>query len=104
LSRVDEGINAEGFGISFVEAGASGTPSIAGDSGGVRSAVLDDETGLVVDPTDAKAVAGAISALLVDPERRIAMGRAARAAVERHFNWDRVAREVRDFAQAAVES
>jgi phosphatidylinositol alpha-1,6-mannosyltransferase len=104
LSRVDAEINAEGFGIAFVEAAAAGTPSVAGDSGGVRSAVLDNETGLVVDPTDARAAAGAIGALLADPERRLAMGRAARRAVERHFNWDRVARDVREFAGSVVES
>jgi phosphatidylinositol alpha-1,6-mannosyltransferase len=104
LSRVDAEINAEGFGIAFVEAAAAGTPSVAGDSGGVRSAVLDTETGLVVDPTDARAAAGAIGALLADPERRLAMGRAARGAVERHFNWDRVARDVREFAGSVVES
>jgi phosphatidylinositol alpha-1,6-mannosyltransferase len=45
LSRVEEGIHAEGFGISFLEAAASGLPSVAGDSGGVRSAVRDGTSG-----------------------------------------------------------
>ncbi|HEX2780058.1 MAG TPA: glycosyltransferase family 4 protein [Gemmatimonadaceae bacterium] len=98
-SRLDRGINVEGFGISFIEAGASGTPSVAGDSGGVRAAVRDGETGLVVPPQDLDAVAGALRALLLDAPRREAMGRAARAAVESHYNWDRVARETRDFAE-----
>ena len=48
LSRTDKSIDAEGFGISFVEASASGLPIIAGDSGGVRSAVRDGESGVVV--------------------------------------------------------
>ena len=98
-SRLDRGINVEGFGISFVEAGASGTPSVAGDSGGVRSAVRDGETGFVVPPQDVKAIAGALRTLIVDPDRRAAMGRAARAAVESHYNWARVARETRAFAE-----
>jgi phosphatidylinositol alpha-1,6-mannosyltransferase len=104
LSRVDAGINAEGFGIAFVEAAASGTPAVAGDSGGVRSAVRDRETGLLVDPLDPHAAAAAIGGLLRDPVRRRALGAAGRLAAEQYFNWDRVAREVRAFAAAAVDA
>jgi phosphatidyl-myo-inositol dimannoside synthase len=102
LSRVDSDINAEGFGIAFIEAASSGIPSVAGDSGGVRSAVRDGVTGVVVAPADAAAAAAAIRALLADPSRRRAMGHAGRAAVVAHFNWDRVAAEVRAFAESAV--
>jgi phosphatidylinositol alpha-1,6-mannosyltransferase len=102
LSRVDAGINAEGFGIAFVEAAASGIPSVAGDSGGVRSAVRDGRTGIVVAPSDVSAVAAAIRSLLANPSRRETMGAAGRADALSHFNWDRVAREVRGFAADAV--
>ena len=101
-SRVDREINVEGFGISFLEAGASGVPSVAGDSGGVRSAVRDGETGIVVPPTDVDAIADALRALLLNPERRRQMGRAARIAVETHYNWDRVARDTREFTYQVV--
>ena len=101
-SRVDKEINVEGFGISFLEAGASGIPSVAGDSGGVRSAVRDGETGIIVPPTDADAIADAIRSLLLNPERRTQMGRAARHAVETHYNWDRVARDTRDFTYQVI--
>jgi phosphatidylinositol alpha-1,6-mannosyltransferase len=102
LSRIDREINVEGFGISFVEAAASGVPSIAGDSGGVRSAVRDGETGIVVPPTDLASITAAIASLLCDNSRREAMGRAARHAVETHYNWDRVARDTRDFIDSVV--
>jgi phosphatidyl-myo-inositol dimannoside synthase len=102
LSRVDKEINAEGFGISFVEAGASGVPSVAGDSGGVRSAVRDGETGIVVPPTDLASVTAAIASLLRDDSRRRGMGDAARHAVETHYNWDRVARDTREFTYSVV--
>jgi phosphatidylinositol alpha-1,6-mannosyltransferase len=92
LSRED-GVQAEGFGISFVEAAASGVPSVAGKSGGVSSAVRDGETGILVPPTDAAAAAAAIRRLLGDRALRDRMGRAARCAVESHYNWDRVAAE-----------
>nr|MDP9180010.1 glycosyltransferase family 4 protein [Gemmatimonadota bacterium] len=102
LSRVDREINAEGFGISFVEAGASGVPSIGGDSGGVRSAVRDGETGIVVPPADIASITAAIGSLLRDDARRRSMGEAARRAVETHYNWDRVARDTREFIYSVV--
>jgi phosphatidyl-myo-inositol dimannoside synthase len=101
-SRVDKEINVEGFGISFLEAGASGVPSVAGDSGGVRSAVRDGETGVVVPPTDVDAIADAIRVLLLNPDRRRHMGRMARHAVETHYNWDRVARDTREFTERVI--
>ena len=104
LSRVDGGVNVEGFGISFVEAAASGTPSVAGDSGGVRSAVRDGETGFVVDPADTAQAAAALGRLLDDAGLRRRMGEAGRRSVETHYNWARVARETRDFACASLEA
>jgi phosphatidylinositol alpha-1,6-mannosyltransferase len=98
LSRIDNGVNVEGFGISFVEASASGVPVVAGDSGGVRSAVRDGATGFVVAPSDAAAAAAAIGRLLDDDALRRRMGAAGRHAVETHYNWDRVAQETREFA------
>ena len=98
LSRLDDGVNVEGFGIAFVEAAASGVAVVAGDSGGVRSAVRDGTTGLVVAPEDAAAAAAALDRLLGDPALRRAMGAAGRAAVETHYNWDRVAAETRALA------
>jgi phosphatidyl-myo-inositol dimannoside synthase len=99
LSRVDDGVNVEGFGISFVEAAASGVPCVAGDSGGVRSAVRDGETGLVVSPTDTDAVVHALRAMLSDDALRRKLGDQARRAVETYYNWDRVARETLAFAR-----
>ena len=101
-SRVDNEINVEGFGISFLEASSSGLPVVAGDSGGVRSAVRDGETGLVVAPTDVDAIASAVAGFLRDDERRSKFGEAGRLAVESHYNWDRVARDTRDFTLAVA--
>lgn len=102
LSRLAGTFEAEGFGISFLEAAASGTPSIAGRSGGVPSAVRDGETGLLVDPTAPDAAASAIAALLADAPRRLAMGATARRLAETHYNWDRVARETMAFVERVV--
>jgi phosphatidylinositol alpha-1,6-mannosyltransferase len=96
-SRMDNQINVEGFGISFLEAAASGIPSVGGDSGGVRSAVRDGETGIVVSSTDSDGITDALRSLLLNPDRRKKMGLAGRHAVETHYNWDRVARDTREF-------
>lgn len=104
LSRVDNEINVEGFGISFLEASSSGLPVVAGDSGGVRSAVRDGETGTVVPPTDIEAVAQAMRGFLRDPGKARRYGSAGRHAVETHYNWARVARDTREFTLSVVKT
>lgn len=73
------GLEAEGFGIVFLEAAASGVPAVAGRSGGSHEAVLDGETGVVVDPHDVVALHRTLERLLADPGLRVTMGAAARA-------------------------
>jgi len=85
---------AEGFGISLVEASASGLAVVGGRSGGVPNAVRDGETGILVDPDDSAAVAAEITELLANPERRKQLGAAGRKAVESYYNWDRVAQDL----------
>lgn len=94
----------EGFGIAIVEASACGLPVVGGRSGGIPEAVRDGETGLLIEPDDPAAVAAAIKQLLGDPELRGRLGAAGRRAVERYYNWDRVAAELmaidREFRRA----
>ena len=83
------GLEAEGFGMVFLEAAAAGVPQVAGASGGAAEAVVDGETGLVVaDPRRPAAAAAAIGRLLDDAALRERMGRAARERAERTFGWD----------------
>ena len=83
------GLEEEGFGIVFLEAAASGTPQVAGDSGGAAEAVDDGVSGVVVRrPQDAGEVAGALRRLLADAELRRRMGDAARERACRAFDYD----------------
>lgn len=83
----DDGEDIEGFGIVFLEAAAAGLPSVAGRSGGAIEAVLDRETGLLVDPADPQDLAAAIQRLRADPKLRSRLGQAGRARVLRDFRW-----------------
>lgn len=76
------GLEAEGFGIVFLEAAACGVPVVAGRSGGSHDAVAGDVTGLVVEPRDVDAVRAALERLLRDESTRVEMGHAARAHAE----------------------
>ena len=93
VSRYHE-LLAEGFGISLVEAQASGIAVVAGRSGGVADAVRDGETGVLVDPESPGAVAVAVNRLLTDDPLRRRMGAAGRQAAETTFNWERVSRDL----------
>jgi phosphatidylinositol alpha-1,6-mannosyltransferase len=84
----------EGFGIALVEAALAGTASIAGDSGGIPDAVVDGETGLLVDPADEVEFVRAARALLEDEALAARLGEAGRERAERDFTWPRVMRRM----------
>ncbi|MGH9479164.1 MAG: glycosyltransferase family 4 protein [Terriglobales bacterium] len=89
------GLGFEGFGIALLEANARGKPVVGGRSGGITTAVVADVTGLLADPDSAEAVAGALERLLDDPALRARLGAQGRARVEREYNWEHAADQVR---------
>ena len=82
------GLEVEGLGIVYLEASACGLPVIAGDSGGAPDAVLEGETGLVVDGTSKSDVAAAVVELLLDPDRSKAMGIRGRQWIIQEWRWE----------------
>ena len=82
------GLEVEGLGIVYLEASACGLPVIAGDSGGAPDAVLEGQTGLVVDGTQKSEVASAVVELLLDPERSQAMGIRGREWIIQEWRWE----------------
>ena len=83
------GLEAEGFGIVFLEAAACAVPAVAGRSGGAHEAVVDGETGYVVEPRDVGAVRAALGrAVRRSAGLRARMGRAARARAVGEYSYE----------------
>ncbi|HVM60021.1 MAG TPA: glycosyltransferase family 4 protein [Verrucomicrobiae bacterium] len=83
--------SVEGFGISYLEAGFHGKPVVGYRSGGAVEAVVDGETGLLVDEGDVPALANAFLRLLEDPALRQRLGEGGRRYAAK-FSWDTTAR------------
>ena len=90
LLTIDDDLQFEGFGLTYWEALASGVPAIGTRRSGAEDAIVDGETGYLVDPHDAEGAARAALALLAMPERARAMGAEGRRRVH---SWDGAARE-----------
>jgi glycosyltransferase involved in cell wall biosynthesis len=80
----------EGTPVSLIEAGAAGLASVSTDVGGVRTVVLDGETGLLAAADDEAGLAAAIGALLDDPAHAAQMGAHARERCRTMFSLDRL--------------
>jgi glycosyltransferase involved in cell wall biosynthesis len=84
---VDAKGDTEGLGVVLLEALAHGRPVIASSAGGIRDIVVDRETGLLVPPADAAALAEAIATYMDEPDLAHDLALAGRAHVERTFSW-----------------
>jgi glycosyltransferase involved in cell wall biosynthesis len=78
----------EGFGVVFLEAMYDRLPVVAVRASATPEVVEDGVTGLLVSPGNAEELAGALTALLSDPVRRRAMGKAGRRRVEQMYRFE----------------
>jgi len=94
-NRELENGDVEGFGIVFLEANAHGKPVIGGRSGGAVDAIVDGETGLLVNPIDVGQIASAILRLLKDEDYAKQLGNQGRKRVQREFDWEGIVSRMR---------
>jgi glycosyltransferase involved in cell wall biosynthesis len=84
----------EGFGLVALEAASAGVPVVASDTEGIRDAVVDGETGLLVEPGNVSAFVDAIKRAEAMPRERV-------AAATSSFSWENVARRYDDALEPA---
>jgi phosphatidylinositol alpha-1,6-mannosyltransferase len=89
----------EGFGISFIEANACAKPVIGGISGGVKDAVLDGQTGLLVDSNSKALLADSIIRLAKDSEYANKLGNNGQQRVENEFRWGQRAQKMKEIIE-----
>jgi glycosyltransferase involved in cell wall biosynthesis len=87
---------SEAFPNGAIEAMAAGLPVVATAVGGLLDLIEDGRTGVLVRPDDPVALADAIEALVLSPERGHALGTAARDEVTRRYSFDRMVRAFED--------
>ncbi|HET8889176.1 MAG TPA: glycosyltransferase family 4 protein, partial [Candidatus Angelobacter sp.] len=92
----------EPFGLVVIEAMASGKPVVATAPGGPSETVVDGETGFLVPPSDASAIAKALEELLADPQKRISMGEAGRRRAREVFSLPRYVAEFEELYEAVL--
>ena len=95
--------HSETFGLVALEAAASGVPVVAAASGGLREAVVDGVTGVVIDSRDPRVWADAITRLLSDGDLSEGLARRARERAET-LGWSRSAEALLDVYTRLVTS
>ncbi len=94
----------EGLPLAILEAMAAGRPVVTTDVGGNREAVIDGVTGLLVPPSNPRALAGALESLWRDEEKRASMGLEGRARVEKLFSASTMVAKTEKLYQSIIES
>lgn len=95
-------VGGESFGMVLTQAFASSTPVVASDIPGYRE-VASAETGLLVPPGDASALAEGLVQLLSDEPRRQELGARARRVAEERYSWDTIAARLEEIYRTLVE-
>jgi phosphatidyl-myo-inositol dimannoside synthase len=87
----DDSGNVDGLPNVVMESLASGTALVATTAGGIPAVADDGDNAALVAERDVAGLAARLDELLANPDRRLSLGRRARARIERDHGWERVA-------------
>jgi glycosyltransferase involved in cell wall biosynthesis len=99
---VTETGDTEGLGVVLIEAMGYGKPVIASAAGGIVDVVTDGETGKLVPPGDAEALAGAIREAMDDPHTLARMAQRGTQFAAKAFGWDEIVSRLGSVYESAV--
>ena len=94
---------SESFGLVALEAQACGTPVIASAVGGLRTAIADGISGVLVDGHDPRAWSSVLARLLQEPQRRVLLSMGALEHAS-HFGWNSTARGTLDIYDRVLDA
>ena len=90
--------DTEGFGMVFLEAAACGKPAIAGRAGGTAAAVVQGQTGFLVDGTDEREIIDKLEQFIANPALKQGLGNKAHLRAVTEFSWESVAQRTMTIA------
>jgi glycosyltransferase involved in cell wall biosynthesis len=85
---------AEAFGLSLLQAMASGKPVVASAVGGIPYFVEDGKSGHLVPSCDVDALSNALIDLLRNPDKMVAMGKHNRSLIEERYSWKPIVEQI----------
>jgi glycosyltransferase involved in cell wall biosynthesis len=97
---VQPSIGEEAFGITVVEAMATGLAVAASRTGGMQEIIQDGKNGVLLPPSDVATWREALGLLLRDNQRRVELGKNARTHTEKNFTWVSKAEQLEKLLQS----
>jgi phosphatidylinositol alpha-1,6-mannosyltransferase len=97
LTPLPDENDVEGFGIVYLEAASYGLPSIGSYTGGIGEAVIQGQTGILINPQNQIAMKEAIIKLLIDKNFAQNLGQKARQRVKEEFIWQNQVNKIKFF-------